>query len=118
MIGQLYNDTVDVYRSISKDDGHGGTVEEMKLIHSGLSCRLSQKTLSNTVNEEVRSSIQSFKLFTEAGIDIQQNDMLYVFRGGKLKDKYTFLAAKPFNYYDLIPHAEIVLEEVIEGERD
>lgn len=116
MISQLYNDTVNVYRTVAKDDGYGGTIEELRLVCEGVKCRLSQKSLHSTSNDIVRSSTQEFKLFAAVNIDIKQNDRLKVFRGGK--DVYHFLAGQPFKYYDLIPHAEIVLSEVIENERD
>lgn len=116
MIGQLYDDIVNVYRKTSKDDGYGGTVEEELLVHTGIPCRLSQKTMQVTTDDNKRSSVQSFKLFFAVGKDIRQNDRLEVFRKKKLNDKYTFLAGRPLNYYELIPHAESVLAEVQENE--
>ena len=111
MIGQLHTDLVNVYRTVSKDDGHGGAVEELRLVAEGIKCRLSQKTLGFTSNGELRSSTQAFKLFAAADVDIRQNDLLKVFRG---KEIYSFLASKPFNYYNFIPHSEIALEQVVE----
>lgn len=116
MISQLYNDTVNIYRYVAKDDGYGGTIEELTMVCEGVKCRLSQKSLHPTSNDIVRSSVQEFKLFTNVNVDIKQNDRLKVFRGGK--DVYQFLAGQPFKYYDLIPHAEIPLSEVIENEGD
>ena len=116
MINQLYNDLVNIYRTVSKDDGYGGTIEEFILVCEGVKCRLSQKSMQATSNDTVRSSTQEFKLFTAVNVDIKQNDRLKIFRNGQ--DSYNFLAGQPFKYYDLIPHAEIPLREVMENERD
>lgn len=112
MVDRLYTDTFSIYRSISQDDGFGGTIEKEVLISEKNPCRLSQKTISATVESINFTSIQEFRLFIPLNIEVLQNDKLEVYRGSS---KYTARASFPFKYIDVLPHQEIVLKEVIEN---
>ena len=111
-LDRLYTDTFSIYRSISQDDGFGGTIEKEVLISEKNPCRLSQKTISATVESINFTSIQEFRLFIPLNIEVLQNDKLEVYRGSS---KYTARASLPFKYVDVLPHQEIVLKEVIEN---
>lgn len=109
---KLYSDTFSIYRVITKDDGYGGTVEEEVLISENNRCRLSKTTIKGSSNTPINSSEQEFRLFIPLTTKVLQNDRLEVHRGFS---KYTARASFPFKYYDIIPHQEIVLKEVIEN---
>lgn len=111
-IERLYTDTFSIYRPVTKDDGYGGTVEEEVLISENNKCRLSKATIKSSSNTSINSSEQEFRLFIPLTIEVLQNDRLEVHRGSS---KYTARASFPFKYYDVIPHQEVVLKEVIEN---
>lgn len=112
MVDKLYTDTFSIYRSTTKDDSYGGTVEEEVLISENNRCRLSKTTIKGSSNTPINSSEQEFRLFIPLTTKVLQNDRLEVHRGFS---KYTARASFPFKYYDIIPHQEIVLKEVIEN---
>ncbi len=109
---KLYIDTFSIYRTINQDDGYGGIVKKETLISENNPCRLSQKTISSTSENINFTSTQEFKLFIPVNIEVLQNDKLEVYRGSS---KYTARASFPFKYYDVLPHQEIILKEVIEN---
>nr|DAI62507.1 MAG TPA: hypothetical protein [Caudoviricetes sp.] len=111
-IEKLYTDTFSIYRPVTKDDGYGGTVEEEVLISENNKCRLSKATIKSSSNTSINSSEQEFRLFIPLKTEVLQNDRLEVHRGSS---KYIARASFPFKYYDVIPHQEIVLKEVIEN---
>ncbi len=108
----LYIDKFSIYRPQEFDDGYGGTIFKDTLISENNPCRLSQKTLSATSQEVNFTSVQEFKLFIPLNVEVLQNDLLEVYRGDT---KYTFRASQPFKYIDVLPHQEVVLQEVIEN---
>lgn len=112
MVDKLYTDTFSIYRSITKDDGYGGTVEEEVLISENNKCRLSKSTIKGSSNTLINSSEQEFRLFIPLSTEVLQNDRLEVHRGSS---KYIARASFPLKYYDVIPHQEVVLKEVIEN---
>ena len=111
-LDSLYTDKFDVLRPKAIDDGYGGTIFKDTLISENNLCRLSQKTLSATSQEVNFTSVQEFKLFIPLNVEVFQNDLLEIYRGDT---KYTFRAGQPFKYIDLLPHQEVVLQEVIEN---
>lgn len=108
----LYTDKFSIYRPKKFDDGYGGTILKDTLVSENNPCRLSQKTLSATSQEVNFTSVQEFKLFIPLNVEVFQNDLLEIYRGDT---KYTFRAGQPFKYIDLLPHQEVVLQEVIEN---
>lgn len=62
MVDKLYTDTFSIYRSITKGDGYGGTVEEEVLISENNKCRLSKSTIKGSSNTPINSSEQEFRL--------------------------------------------------------
>lgn len=108
----LYTDKFSIFRPAETDDGYGGTVLKDILVSENNPCRLSQKTLSATAGEPNFTSVQEFKLFIPAEIEVLQNDLLEIYRGSV---KYTARASQPFKYLDILPHQEIILKEVIEN---
>lgn len=111
-LNSLYTDKFDIMRPQEFDDGYGGTILKDILISENNPCRLSQKTLSATSQEVNFTSVQEFKLFISLNVEVFQNDLLEIYRGDT---KYTFRAGQPFKYIDLLPHQEVVLQEVIEN---
>ena len=111
-LDSLYTDKFSIYRPKKFDDGYGGTIFKDTLVSENNPCRLSQKTLSATSQEVNFTSVQEFKLFIPLNVEVLQNDLLIVYRGDI---KYTFRAGQPFKYIDVLPHQEIVLQEVIEN---
>ena len=111
-LDSLYTDKFSIYRAQEVDDGYGGTILKDILVSENNPCRLSQKTLSATSQEVNFTSVQEFKLFIPLNVEVHQNDLLIVYRGDT---KYTFRASQPFKYIDLLPHQEVVLQEVIEN---
>ena len=111
-LDSLYTDKFDIMRAQEIDDGYGGTILKDTLVSENNPCRLSQKTLSATSQEVNFTSVQEFKLFIPLNVEVLQNDLLIVYRGDI---KYTFRAGQPFKYIDLLPHQEVVLQEVVEN---
>lgn len=111
-LGFLYTDRFSIYRPQEVDDGYGGTILKDVLISKNNPCRLSQQTLKATGGDVNVSSLQEFKLFVPLEIKVLQNDKLEIFRGNL---KYTARATQPFKYLDVLPHQEIVLQEVVEN---
>ena len=111
-LDSLYTDKFSIYRAQEVDDGYGGTILKDILVSENNPCRLSQKTLSATSQEVNFTSVQEFKLFIPLNVEVHQNDLLIVCRGDT---KYTFRASQPFKYIDLLPHQEVVLQEVVEN---
>ena len=111
-LDSLYTDKLFIYRAQEVDDGYGGTIFKDTLISENNPCRLSQKTLSATSQEVNFRSVREFKLFIPLNVEVFQNDLLEIYRGDT---KYTFRAGQPFKYIDLLPHQEVVLQEVIEN---
>lgn len=108
----LHTDKFAIYRPQEVDDGYGGTILKDVLISENNPCRLSQRTLGATGGDVNVSSLQEFKLFIPLEIKVLQNDKLEIFRGDL---KYTARAAQPFKYLDVLPHQEVVLQEVVEN---
>ena len=108
----LHTDKFSIYRAQEVDDGYGGTILKDILISENNPCRLSQQTLGATGGDINITSLQEFKLFIPLEIKVLQNDKLEIFRGDL---KYTARAAQPFKYLDVLPHQEIVLQEVVEN---
>ena len=111
-LDSLYTDQFDVLRPKALDDGYGGTIFKDTIISGNNSCRLSQKALSATSQDLNFTSVQEFKLFIPLNVEVLQNDLLIVYRGDT---KYTFRASQPFKYIDVLPHQEVVLQEVAEN---
>jgi hypothetical protein len=111
-LDSLYTDKFSIYRAQEVDDGYGGTIFKDTLVSENNPCRLSQKTLSATSQEVNFTSVQEFKLFIPLNVEVLQNDLLIVYRGDI---KYTFRSGQPFKYIDLLPHQEVVLQEVVEN---
>ena len=111
-LDSLYTDKFSIYRAQEVDDGYGGTILENTLVSENNPCRLSQKTLSATSQDLNFTSVQEFKLFIPLNVEVLQNDLLIVYRGDT---KYTFRAGQPFKYIDVLPHQEVVLQEVVEN---
>ena len=111
-LDSLYTDKFDIMRSQEVDDGYGGTILKDILVSENNPCRLSQKTLSATSQDVNFTSVQEFKLFIPLNVEVLQNDLLEVYRGDT---KYTFRASQPFKYIDVLPHQEVVLQEVVEN---
>lgn len=109
---RLYTDRFNLYRTVLKDDGYGGTIEEEVLISSDNICRLSKGTIKNGQISHINGSEQSYKLFIPGSIEVIQNDKLEIMRGNI---KYVARASQPFKYVDLLEHQEIELNEVIEN---
>ena len=109
---KLYTDTFSIYRTITKEDGYGGTIEDEILVSENNKCRLSKATIKNSSTPIINSSEQEFRLFIPLKIEVLQNDRLEIHRGSS---KYTARASFPFKYFDVIPHQEVVLKEVIEN---
>lgn len=111
-LDSLYTDKFDVLRPKAIDDGYGGTIFKDIIISENNPCRLSQKALSATSQDLNFTSVQEFKLFIPLNVEVFQNDLLIVYRGDT---KYTFRAGQPFKYIDVLPHQEVVLQEVVEN---
>ncbi len=109
MLTKLYNDKLTVIRSSKKRNEHGRIIQQDNKVYKDIPCRLSQKYLHTTETGPVNKSSNTSKLFLSSDYEILQNDDLLVVKAGV---EYRFKAGKPFKYDDLIPHQEILVEEV------
>lgn len=109
MLANLYNDKLTVYRSSKTVNEYGRIIQSEKIVYDSIPCRLSQKYLHTTEQNPINKSTNTYKIFLEPNYEIKQNDDLLVVKAGI---KYKFKAGKSFKYDDLIPHQEILVEEV------
>ena len=92
---------------------HGLTVQGWEVVYTNIKCQLSAGILRATETGVINSSKNSYKIFVSNDVEIKQNDILVVSKGGI---KYKFKANKPIKYTDFLEHQEITVEEVERNE--
>lgn len=115
MLNEFFNtDTiVEVKRNIKTKNEHGLTVQSWEVIYTNVKCQLSVGILRATETGIINSSKNTYKILVNNNIDIKQNDILLVNKGGI---EYKFKAGKPIKYTDFLEHQEITVEEVDKNE--
>lgn len=103
----------EVRRNVKSKTEYGLTVQNWEVIHTNIKCQLSVGILRATETGVINSSRNSYKIFVSNDVDIRQNDILLVNKGGI---EYKFKVSKPIKYTDFIEHQEIVVEEVEKNE--
>ncbi|MDK4481720.1 YqbH/XkdH family protein [Fusobacterium necrophorum] len=109
-LSDLHVDECTVYRAVSQENEYGALEEKYEKLYENIPCRLSQKVLRSVSVGDNNSSSQEYKLFTDLGADIRQNDKLVITRYAD-GSQYFFKASKPMSYR-VIRHKEIVLTEI------
>ena len=115
MLNEFFNtDTiVEVKRNKKTKNEHGLTVQGWEVVYTNINCQLSAGILRATETGVINSSKNSNKIFVSNDVEIKQNDILVVSKGGI---KYKFKANKPIKYTDFLEHQEITVEEVERNE--
>lgn len=115
MLNEFFNtDTiVEVKRNIKTKNEHGLTVQSWEVVYANIKCQLSVGILRATEPGIINSSKNTYKILVNNDIDIKQNDILLVNKGGI---EYKFKAGKPVKYTDFLEHQEIAVEEVDKNE--
>lgn len=115
MISDFFNtDTItEVKRSIKTKTEYGLSVQDWEVIYTDIKCQLSSGISRATETGIVNSSKNTYKIFVDNNVEIKQNDILLINKGGI---EYKFKAGKPIKYTDFIEHQEIVVEEVEKNE--
>ena len=115
MLNAFFNtDTiVEVKRNIKTKNEHGLTVQSWEVVYANIKCQLSVGILRATETGIINSSKNTYKILVNNDIDIKQNDILLVNKGGI---EYKFKAGKPIKYTDFLEHQEIAVEEVDRNE--
>nr|DAS99614.1 MAG TPA: head closure knob [Caudoviricetes sp.]DAX57984.1 MAG TPA: head closure knob [Caudoviricetes sp.] len=115
MLNEFFNtDTiVEVKRNIKTKNEHGLTVQSWEVVYANIKCQLSVGILRATETGIINSSKNTYKILVNNDIDIKQNDILLVNKGGI---EYKFKAGKPIKYTDFLEHQEIAVEEVDKNE--
>ena len=91
----------------------GLIVQGWEVVYTNVKCQLSAGILRATETGVINSSKNSYKIFVSSDVEIKQNDILIVNKGGI---KYKFKANKPIKYTDFLEHQEISVEEVEKNE--
>ena len=115
MLNDFFNtDTiVEVKRNKKTKNEYGLTVQDWEVIYTNIKCQLSAGILRATETGIINSSKNAYKIFVDNNVEIKQNDILLVNKGGV---EYKFKAGKPIRYTDFIEHQEIAVEEVEKNE--
>lgn len=115
MLNEFFNTDmiIEVKRSKKTKNEHGLTVQGWEVIYTNIKCQLSVEILRATETGIINSSKNTYKLFIDNNVEIKQNDILLVNKGGI---EYKFKAGKPIKYTDFMEHQEIVVEEVEKNE--
>ena len=115
MLNEFFNtDTiVEVKRNIKTKNEHGLTVQSWEVVYANIKCQLSVGILRATETGIINSSKNTYKILVNNDIDIKQNDILLVDKGGI---EYKFKAGKPIKYTDVLEHQEIGVEDVDKNE--
>ena len=115
MLNEFFNtDTiVEVKRNKKTKNEHGLTVQGWEVVYTNIKCQLSVGILRATENGIINSSRNTYKILVSNDVEIKQNDILLVNKGGI---EYKFKAGKPIKYTDFIEHQEITVEEVERNE--
>lgn len=103
----------EVRRNVKSKTEYGLTVQNWEVIHTNIKCQLSAGILRATETGIINSSKNTYKIFVSNDVEIKQNDILLVNKGGI---EYKFKAGKPIKYTDFMEHQEIVVEEVEKNE--
>ena len=103
----------EVKRNTKTKTGFGLAVQGWEVVYTNVKCQLSAGILRATETGVINSSKNSYKIFVSNDVEIKQNDILIVNKGGI---KYKFKANKPIKYTDFLEHQEISVEEVEKNE--
>ena len=103
----------EVRRNTKTKTGFGLAVQGWEVVYTNVKCQLSAGILRATETGVINSSKNSYKIFVSNDVEIKQNDILVVSKGGI---KYKFKANKPIKYTDFLEHQEISVEEVEKNE--
>ena len=103
----------EVRRNTKTKTGFGLAVQGWEVVYTNVKCQLSAGILRATETGVINSSKNSYKIFVSNDVEIKQNDILIVNKGGI---KYKFKANKPIKYTDFLEHQEISVEEVEKNE--
>lgn len=103
----------EVKRNTKTKTGFGLAVQGWEVVYTNVKCQLSAGILRATESGVINSSKNSYKIFVSNDVEIKQNDILIVNKGGI---KYKFKANKPIKYTDFLEHQEISVEEVEKNE--
>ena len=115
MLNEFFNTDMitEVKRNKKTKNEHGLTVQSWEVVYANIKCQLSVGILRATETGIINSSKNTYKILVNNDIDIKQNDILLVNKGGI---EYKFKAGKPIKYTDFIEHQEIAVEEVDKNE--
>ena len=103
----------EVKRNTKTKTGFGLAVQGWEVVYTNVKCQLSAGILRATETGVINSSKNSYKIFVSNDVEIKQNDILVVSKGGI---KYKLKANKPIKYTDFWEHQEISVEEVEKNE--
>ena len=103
----------EVKRNTKTKTGFGLAVQGWEVVYTNVKCQLSAGILRATETGVINSSKNSYKIFVSNDVEIKQNDILIVNKGGI---KYKFKANKPIKYTNFLEHQEISVEEVEKNE--
>ena len=111
MLNDFFNtDTiVEVKRSTKTKTEYGLTDQDWKVVYTNIKCQLSVGILRATETGIINSSRNTYKILVGNDVEIKQNDILLINKGGI---EYRFKAGKPIKYTDFLEHQEITVEEV------
>ena len=115
MLNEFFNTDIitEVKRNKKTKNEHGLTVQGWEVVYTDIKCQLSAGILRATETGIINSSRNAYKILVSNDVDIKQNDILLVDKGGI---EYKFKAGKPIKYTDFIEHQEITVEEVDKNE--
>nr|DAS75937.1 MAG TPA: head closure knob [Bacteriophage sp.] len=115
MLNEFFNTDVitEVKRNKKTKNEHGLTVQGWEVVYTNVKCQLSAEILRATETGVINSSKNTYKILVSNDVEIRQNDILLVNKGGI---EYKFKASKPIKYTDFIEHQEIAVEEVERNE--
>ena len=115
MFGDFFDTDIieEVRRNTKTKNESGLTVQGWEVVYKNIKCQLSAGILRATETGVINASKNSYKIFVSNDVQIKQNDILVVNKGGI---KYKFKANKPIKYTDFLEHQEISVEEVEKNE--
>ena len=115
MFGDFFDTDIieEVRRNTKAKTEFGLTVQSWEVVYENIKCQLSAGILRVTETGVINASKNSYKIFVSNDVQIKQNDILVVNKGGI---EYKFEAGKPIKYTGFIEHQEITVEEVERNE--
>jgi len=95
VLQRLWKDRMDIYRWVEVVEG-GITKQKEKLLHEGVKCHYSKRSLVDTGNDGAPTLISSHTLFCGLGTDLKEGDKVVVTqRNGR---QITLMVGEGFPY--------------------